>query len=176
MPTLPNSQITFQKLKMEKERVRFATLDKKVKKEAVPLTEPNLRKHVEYICRHHPLSSMQRVLKWIQNVPENCDDPHTIDIKRSNTAPLLLDTSNLPRLDEPLFKPLKRSLTSHRPERGRLLCCLKIEVKTGVYKMLPVHEKDDPMDLATTFCQAQHLMGSLHPLKEHIQNSIEQYR
>ena len=25
-------------------------------------------------------------------------------------------------------------------DRGRLLCCLKVEIKTGIYKMLPVHE------------------------------------
>ena len=25
-------------------------------------------------------------------------------------------------------------------QRGRLLCCLKVEIKTGIFRMLPVHE------------------------------------
>jgi hypothetical protein len=24
--------------------------------------------------------------------------------------------------------------------KGKLLCCLKVEIKTGIYKMLPVHQ------------------------------------
>lgn len=30
----------------------------------------------------------------------------------------------------------KKSLDT---EKGKLLCCLKVEIRTGVYKMLPIH-------------------------------------
>ncbi|KAJ3235055.1 hypothetical protein HDU81_000873 [Chytriomyces hyalinus] len=52
--------------------------------------------------------------------------------------------------------------------RGKLLCCLKVEIKTGVFRMLPVHENDDAHELSLEFCKTNHLMNSVEALKNHM--------
>jgi hypothetical protein len=44
---------------------------------------------------------------------------------------------SLPQL--PLFvSPYKKE-----KDKGKLVCCLKVEIKAGVYKMLPIHQVHD---------------------------------
>jgi hypothetical protein len=104
---------------------------------------------------------------WLYNkrVPEYLDDPdlptphQSQDVIRRhapNSAPhtsslYVFDPENrmLPRLEGkreewyghfPKTEP-RRSVTSHQKfDRGKLLCCLKIEIRAGVYRMLPVHQ------------------------------------
>ncbi|KAI8620970.1 hypothetical protein BC830DRAFT_381254 [Chytriomyces sp. MP71] len=52
--------------------------------------------------------------------------------------------------------------------RGKLLCCLKVEIKTGVFRMLPVHENDDAHELSLEFCKTNHLMNSVEALTNHV--------
>ncbi|KAI9314672.1 hypothetical protein DFJ73DRAFT_861762 [Zopfochytrium polystomum] len=56
--------------------------------------------------------------------------------------------------------------------RGRLLCCLKVEIKAGVFRMLPVHENDSPHQLAMEFCKSHSLLNSVEPLRNHISSSM----
>ncbi|KAJ3142634.1 hypothetical protein HK101_003260 [Irineochytrium annulatum] len=63
----------------------------------------------------------------------------------------------------------------HDAARGRLLCCLKVEIKTGVYRMLPVHDNDNPNDLSHEFCRANNLMSSSESLTNHIVMSMKTF-
>ncbi|KAJ3321666.1 hypothetical protein HDV06_003959 [Boothiomyces sp. JEL0866] len=40
----------------------------------------------------------------------------------------------------PVTEPIKFANIDNHNERGRLICCLKVEIKSGVYKMLPIHK------------------------------------
>ena len=54
----------------------------------------------------------------------------------------LLQPSQPSQSQQPLASKSKsfHSKESKERARGRLLCCLKVEIKSGEYKMLPVHE------------------------------------
>ncbi|KAJ3125054.1 hypothetical protein HK100_011020, partial [Physocladia obscura] len=56
--------------------------------------------------------------------------------------------------------------------RGKLLCCLKVEIKTGVFRMLPVHERDDAQALSYEFCKTNHLLNSVEALTNHVTLSM----
>ncbi|KAJ3323892.1 Transcription initiation factor TFIID subunit 12 [Blyttiomyces sp. JEL0837] len=59
--------------------------------------------------------------------------------------------------------------------RGRLLCCLKVEIKAGVFRMLPVHEFDSSSELAHEFCKANSLHNSVEALTNHIAVSMNTF-
>ncbi|KAJ3071867.1 hypothetical protein HDU98_004673 [Podochytrium sp. JEL0797] len=52
--------------------------------------------------------------------------------------------------------------------RGKLLCCLKVEIKTGVFRMLPVHENDNAHELSYEFCKTNSLLNSVEALSNHV--------
>ncbi|KAJ3273855.1 hypothetical protein HDV01_003833 [Terramyces sp. JEL0728] len=75
----------------------------------------------------------------------------------------------------PPTEPIKYANIENHSERGRLICCLKVEIKSGVYKMLPIHKNDDPINLASNFCKTYRLLGSMESLKRHILLSMKTY-
>jgi hypothetical protein len=93
---------------------------------------------------------------------------------------------------------LSQSVSTNEVSK-KLLCCLKVEIKNGIYKMLPVHDvrylhdlisrnrlgslfltltytqKDDPHQLAFMFCRTNNLISSVSHLTEHIRQSKKTY-
>ncbi|KAJ3252873.1 hypothetical protein HK103_001118 [Boothiomyces macroporosus] len=50
-------------------------------------------------------------------------------------------TQEMKKKDQlPVTEPLKFAHIDNHGDRGRLICCLKVEIKSGVYKMLPIHK------------------------------------
>ncbi|EGF83896.1 hypothetical protein BATDEDRAFT_21460 [Batrachochytrium dendrobatidis JAM81] len=86
-----------------------------------------------------------------------------------------LSKSSISRNEPSSASKLPRKHIKLHVDRGRLLCCLKVEIKAGVYRMLPVHERDEAHALATTFCKGNNLMGSVESLLDHIQLSMKTY-
>ena len=43
-------------------------------------------------------------------------------------------------------------------EKGKLLCCLKVEIKTGVYQMLPVHQVAKLLTAFSLFVSLDHFI------------------
>ncbi|KAJ3011829.1 hypothetical protein HKX48_006626, partial [Thoreauomyces humboldtii] len=58
---------------------------------------------------------------------------------------------------------------------GRLVCRLKVETQKGHYRMLPVHENDDPLRLAQEFCRDHKLPTWVHSLENHIKAAKRTY-
>jgi hypothetical protein len=59
----------------------------------------------------------------------------------------LLQSATSQRVQTPFFISSWRSKTEFPPQitvekknRGELICCLKVEIKSGVYQMLPIHQ------------------------------------
>ncbi|KAJ3006225.1 UNVERIFIED_CONTAM: hypothetical protein HDU68_004204, partial [Siphonaria sp. JEL0065] len=59
--------------------------------------------------------------------------------------------------------------------RGKLLCCLKVEIKTGVFRMLPVHENDNAHELSFEFCKTNNLLNSVEALTNHVTLSMSTF-
>ncbi|KAJ3136023.1 hypothetical protein HDU90_003425 [Geranomyces variabilis] len=58
---------------------------------------------------------------------------------------------------------------------SRLVCRLKVETEKGQYQMLPVHENDDPLELARAFCRDYRLPTWVHSLENHIRVAKRTY-
>ncbi|KAJ3168086.1 hypothetical protein HDU87_001257 [Geranomyces variabilis] len=67
--------------------------------------------------------------------------------------------------------------TSSTPagRNSRLVCRLKVETEKGQYQMLPVHENDDPLELARAFCRDYRLPTWVHSLENHIRVAKRTY-
>ncbi|KAJ3082537.1 hypothetical protein HDU99_002342 [Rhizoclosmatium hyalinum] len=66
-------------------------------------------------------------------------------------------------------------LSANPASRGKLLCCLKVEIKTGVFRMLPVHENDNAHELSYEFCKTNNLMNSVEALTNHVTLSMSTF-
>lgn len=158
------------------------------------MNEKNLRIHNDEMRRASLISNLDRISQWAKSIPYF----EPLDIYAMDKVDLL-ETNYLPstRLPSPMSqnvtKMIERAqscreksmlpcLTRIDPEasrtvqianskKGKLLCCLKVEIKTGIFKMLPVHANDDPNLLATSFCKSYNLQSSITNLTEHIRHS-----
>ena len=161
------------------------------------MNERNLRIHNDETRRASLISNLERISQWAKSIPHYEPlDIYAID-KVSNE---LLETNIMPssRLPSPMSqnvtKMIERAQSSKEQSRlpcltridseisrtclknsnhkkERLLCCLKVEIKSEVFKMLPVHSNDDPITLATSFCKSFNLQSSITNLSEHITQS-----
>jgi hypothetical protein len=65
---------------------------------------------------------------FIQRIPHPPPDPHPSE----NQYPVAAEGFYTP--------PIRRHKVDEKNTKGKLLCCLKVEISPGVYKMLHVHE------------------------------------
>jgi hypothetical protein len=173
-----------------KKEIDIPMLDKRYSIQKEIMNEKNLRIHNDEIRRASLVSNLERIAQWAKSIPYF----EPLDIYAMDKVDLL-ETNSMPsnRLPSPMSqnvtKMIQRAtsckeksilpcLGTAEPEqdqirilhskRGKLLCCLKVEIKTGIFKMLPVHANDDPFLLSTSFCKAYNLQSSITNLKEHI--------
>ncbi|KAI8905768.1 hypothetical protein DFJ77DRAFT_478895 [Powellomyces hirtus] len=67
------------------------------------------------------------------------------------------------------------SPTSRSVNGSKLVCRLKVETEKGQYQMLPVHENDDPLELAQSFCRDYSLPSWVSSLENHIRVAKRTY-
>ena len=108
------------------------------------------------------------------------------------SLPAAAESERLPLSHSLSSKSLTRKDSSLSNVPKKLLCCLKVEIRSGSYKMLPVHDvclyfyladtcaklytqRDDPHQLAFTFCKSHNLLSSVSHLTEHIRQSKKTY-
>ena len=75
------------------------------------------------ICNHALMRchGWWRILDWMVAIPKSLSDPNAAEPERK-------------------FKQFPIAPAAQPVERGKLLCCLKVEIKAGIYRMLPVHQ------------------------------------
>jgi hypothetical protein len=173
---------------LDKRYSRSDTLNREI------MNEKNLKLHTDEMRRTSIVSNLERITQWAKNIPYF----EPLDIYAMDKVGLL-ETNYMPssRLPSPMSqnvtKMIERAHSSREKsmlpcltpadtekninskdansKKGKLLCCLKVEIKKGIFKMLPVHANDDPFLLATAFCKSCNLTSSITNLTEHIRQS-----
>lgn len=134
--------------------------------------------------RYHSAINLSSTFEPTSNIERPKSQLHQRSLPllvESNLSPIFVSSwSSNEKVDSArrMKEPQTNALGDYRrcdSERGKLLCCLKVEIKNGIYKMLPIHQNDDPTDLSATFCKTYRLVGSLESLKMHIQSSLKTY-
>lgn len=186
-------KINYQVPNTQKKEIEIPMLDKRYSTREI-MNEKNLKLHNDEMRRASLVSQLERIAQWAKNIPyfepldiyamdkvelletnlmpsSRLSSPMAQNVtKMIERAQSCRDNTILPCLTQAEVEP-NRTNQSSNTRKGKLLCCLKVEIKTGIFKMLPVHSNDDPFLLATSFCKSYNLQSSITNLTEHIRQS-----